>query len=141
MRLGIVFYTSKTPQQALCSVPKSRTVKACMAAPSRRQPLLLVLMLALPALMSALLDVREKEALVALYNTTGGESWVSTAAPWQLTADPCSASWHGVVCSTDTPQHVVELSLSSMSLTGSLPAAISLFSALEYVFAGDLFNL
>ncbi|MEM7535202.1 MAG: leucine-rich repeat domain-containing protein [Chloroflexota bacterium] len=70
----------------------------------------------------------ECEALVAIYNGTGGPDW-TVSTDWLQTTTPCG--WFGVTCSDG---RVAELDLdnegNSNNLTGALPAAI-----------GDLGNL
>jgi Leucine-rich repeat (LRR) protein len=58
----------------------------------------------------------ECEALVALYNNTGGANWYNNAG-WKVTNMPCS--WDGVSCRGG---HVSSLFLSNNGLTGSIPA-------------------
>jgi len=53
-------------------------------------------------------------ALVALYESTGGDSW-GTQTGW-LASAPCS--WFGVACNTG---HVVTINLGSNQLTGAIP--------------------
>lgn len=81
--------------------------------PPRRVALLLLACAA--PLVSGLAKLSDKEALVALYEATGGAAWTLSAnAPnddmlqpggnfgWDLTGDPCpvayNASWQGVAC-------------------------------------------
>jgi len=63
---------------------------------------------------------QEKNALVALYNSTNGDDWTDNAG-WN-TGDPCGDSWYGVTCDEDN--HITGLSLSSNQLTGSIPPEI-----------------
>ena len=60
----------------------------------------------------------ECEALVALYNNTGGAGWTNYTAGWQPYT-PCS--WYGVSC---TAGHIVQLDLFSNQLNGSIPAQL-----------------
>ncbi len=60
----------------------------------------------------------ECNALVALYNSTGGASWTNHTN-WLQTDTPCS--WYGVSC---TAGLVTGLNLSSNNLVGSLPAGL-----------------
>jgi Leucine-rich repeat (LRR) protein len=69
----------------------------------------------------------ECEALIALYNSTNGDSWTNNSG-WLETNTPCS--WHGVICSGG---HVSELNLSSNKLTGTIPTELGNLSNLEYL--------
>ena len=71
------------------------------------------------------LQQRERAALVALYNATGGSDWVDNTN-WN-TSQPVW-DWHGVT--VDSRGSVVELVLSDNGLVGSIPSSL-----------GDLTNL
>ena len=73
----------------------------------------------------------EREALVALYNSTDGDNWTSNRG-WLLSADPCS--WFGVMCSSG---HVTVLSLSVNNLTGSIPTDLGNLTSLELLALGS----
>ena len=64
-------------------------------------------------------DSRDREALVALYNSTNGPNWTNSTN-W-LSVAPLD-QWHGV--STDADGRVVGLSLSRNNLRGTIPAEI-----------------
>eukprot|EP01031_Cornospumella_fuschlensis_P026119 gene26119-31539_t len=76
----------------------------------------------------------EVESLEALYNATHGLSWAwrpeSCGLRWNftnVTVDPCNG-WQGVACgsvSADNLLHLVNISLPSYNLTGSLPDEIA----------------
>jgi len=57
----------------------------------------------------------EREALVALYDSTNGSGWTNNSN-WKTDSDPCS--WYGVSCSDG---HVTSLMLDSNELSGSIP--------------------
>ncbi len=67
----------------------------------------------------------ECEALVALYNATGGEQWTSKT-DWLTTNTPCT--WFGVQCSGG---HVEGLEIYANNLTGAVPAEIAQLSNLK----------
>ncbi|MEM7532329.1 MAG: leucine-rich repeat domain-containing protein [Chloroflexota bacterium] len=72
----------------------------------------------------------ECEALVAIYNGTGGPNWVNNTG-WLQTTTPCG--WFRVTCSDG---RVAELDLDNNignNLTGALPAAIGDFSNLIHL--------
>jgi len=65
------------------------------------------------------------EALVAIYEATGGEDWLNKTG-WLQATDPCQ--WYGVSCSEG---QVVALDLYSNNLTGTLPLDIGGFPYLK----------
>jgi Leucine-rich repeat (LRR) protein len=69
----------------------------------------------------------ECEALVALYNSTDGDNWVSNTG-WKVTNTPCN--WYGVSCSGG---HVSELDMSSNQLSGTIPPELGQLSNLEFI--------
>jgi Leucine-rich repeat (LRR) protein len=66
----------------------------------------------------------ECEALVALYNTAGGESWYGHT-DWLQTTTPCT--WTGVTCVADKVQRLV---LGGSNLIGSIPSEIGSLTSL-----------
>ena len=68
----------------------------------------------------------DREALVALYNATGGSNWNSNDN-W-LSAVPIG-EWFGVT--TDDNGHVTELSLAGNQLSGEIPRELGNFANLE----------
>ncbi len=73
----------------------------------------------------------ECDALLALYESTGGAGW-TRISNWLTTTTPCS--WEGVYCATG---HVIRLILNQNNLTGSLPPEIGNFPELLTL---DLYN-
>ena len=69
---------------------------------------------------------RERAALVALYDATGGPSW-EDSTNW-LSTEPIW-TWHGV--DTDAAGRVTKLDLGENGLTGSLPAELGDLATLE----------
>ena len=65
------------------------------------------------------IPLAECQALVALYQGTGGTGWTNSAG-WLTTTTPCS--WYGVTC---TSGHVTALNLYSNLLKGPLPASVA----------------
>lgn len=72
------------------------------------------------------LGAEEKEALIALYNATGGDNWTNNTG-W-LGADGTECSWFGVICDDSG---VVEINLLDNGLVGTIPTELSQLSALE----------
>ncbi len=67
----------------------------------------------------------ECEALVALYNNTGGPNWYdSPGSGWNRNQNPCS--WSGVTCSAAMPHRVTQINRWSNHLAGTLPDLSSL---------------
>ena len=67
----------------------------------------------------------ECNALVAIYNSTNGPSWVDGTG-WLVTNSPCS--WFGVACASS---HVIRLDLRENQLVGPIPADISVLAELD----------
>jgi Leucine-rich repeat (LRR) protein len=66
----------------------------------------------------------ECEALVAIYNATGGDDWY-TNTDWLQTTTPCT--WYGVTCEVG---HITRLELPNNNLIGALASEIGDLSAL-----------
>jgi Leucine-rich repeat (LRR) protein len=76
---------------------------------------------------SALGDVpEERQALVDLFESSGGPAWTSNTN-WIGSGTVCA--WQGVVCNADSS--VVQLSLPRNALNGTIPASIAALSNLE----------
>ena len=70
----------------------------------------------------------DRDALVALYNATGGPNWTNSAN-W-LSNRPLG-EWHGVT--TDASGRVTELDLNSNQLDGTIPSSLGNLSNLEHL--------
>jgi len=70
----------------------------------------------------------EKEALIALYNSTGGENWFNNTN-WNTT-EPV-IEWYGISVDTVGEDHVNSIQLSFNNLDGSIPEDILDLSALK----------
>ncbi len=71
----------------------------------------------------------DRQALVALYNSTNGANWINKdnwIVPGTVGDNPCG--WYGVTCSGS---RVTELKLDCNQLTGTLPPEIGNLSALK----------
>lgn len=71
------------------------------------------------------IPLAECQALVDLFNSTGGLHWGAKAG-WLVTFTPCT--WRGVTCdgqAGETGRHVTALQLNDNNLVGSLPASLS----------------
>ncbi len=62
----------------------------------------------------------DREALVALYNATGGPKWLSND---NWLSDAPTSDWHGVT--TDDSGHVIELDLDGNRLRGEIPPELA----------------
>jgi len=69
-------------------------------------------------------NTEEKQALIDLYNATGGDDWIDNTN-W-LSDEPVS-EWYGISVEGD---HVVRISLSGNNLIGTVPES---FQDLDYV--------
>jgi M6 family metalloprotease-like protein len=74
----------------------------------------------------------EVNALIELYNSTGGGSWTDNTN-W-LVGDPCADKWFGVECGIATVQN---LDLTNNQLAGSLPASIGNLKSLQTLNLGN----
>jgi len=77
---------------------------------------LLVVLFLVSAFSFANVSPKEKEALIALYNSTNGQSWNAT---WDINSS--EDSWYGVKIERN---QIVELNLQFNNLEGSLPEEI-----------------
>lgn len=66
----------------------------------------------------------ECEALVTLYEQTGGVNWIKKMN-WLNTATPCS--WHGITCENG---HIIDIGLGQNNLVGSIP---DIFGGFQYL--------
>ncbi len=62
----------------------------------------------------------EKDALIAIYDATGGDAWTNKTG-WKTASDPCT--WHGITCDA-AKTHITKINLTANNLVGTLPAAI-----------------
>ena len=69
----------------------------------------------------------ECEALLALYNSTGGKLWKDNTG-WSQNPDVCS--WYGITCTTG---HVTTVWLMNNNLSGSIPTTIGNLYNLEHL--------
>jgi hypothetical protein len=74
----------------------------------------------------------ECEALVALYNSTGGPGW-DVSTNWLETNVPCG--WYGVWCTSDYT-HVRDIQITGNSLVGSIPPEIDNLTNLRWLRLG-----
>ncbi|MES2812046.1 MAG: hypothetical protein V4670_06210 [Bacteroidota bacterium] len=77
----------------------------------------------------------ERNALIDLYNSTGGANWTNTVSgnrPWLVNDSntPISGNWLGVGISNG---HVVSINLNSNNLNGTLPASIGDLPFLTFI--------
>lgn len=87
-----------------------------------------------PAVALAAIPSTERAALISLYNSTNGSTWLSqdnwTTAPGVFSAPGSECSWYGIVC--DANQVTVQkISLDHNKLTGSL-SELGTFANLQY---------
>jgi len=75
----------------------------------------------------------ERNALVALYNSTSGVDWTENKN-W-LTDDPCLKEWYGVVC--DQNENITQILLYSNNLEGAIPSELGNLTSLNYLLMYD----
>ncbi|MGA7615274.1 MAG: leucine-rich repeat domain-containing protein [Thermoanaerobaculia bacterium] len=80
---------------------------------------------------TAAIPSAQRDALIAIYNSTGGANW-SDSSNW-LGSAGTECSWYGVGCSEDEST-VVELSLDYNGLTGTLPSDVARLSDLRTLY-------
>lgn len=79
---------------------------------------LLYALTGIPAYAQAAVSAPQRDALVALYNSTDGPNWTEKTN-W-LSGDPCGNNWYGVTCNTGGTA-VTSLDLADNHLSGSIP--------------------
>ena len=74
---------------------------------------------------------QEREALIALYEATGGDNWTNNT---NWCSDKPLSEWYGVGFMDG---HVINLDLMENNLTGQLPEELGNLTGLEYLFMHD----
>ena len=80
----------------------------------------------------AQVTLQERNALIALYNSTNGPNWVNNTG-W-LGAEGTECSWYGVMC--DVTSHVIQLNLRSNQLSGNIPPEVGNLTYLHSISFG-----
>jgi hypothetical protein len=93
--------------------------------------LLLLLLISLAAASHAQVPQIERDALVALYNSTDGANWTDNTG-WNGSAGG-ECDWKGVACSAGDSPNVIRLLLSNNSLTGTIPAELGNLTNLTHL--------
>ncbi|OQX20370.1 MAG: hypothetical protein BWK80_35775, partial [Desulfobacteraceae bacterium IS3] len=70
----------------------------------------------------------ERQALIDLYNSTGGADWTNKTGWLGDTGTECS--WYGVTCENN---HVTKIDLSSNNLVGTVPASVGNLTELQLI--------
>ena len=92
----------------------------------RKSVLVAVLVLIPMSYADAQIPTVEREALIALYNSTDGANW-SDSTNWMGAVDT-ECDWEGVTCSEG---HVTRLNLDSNQLSGSISPELGNLSSLQ----------
>ena len=87
--------------------------------------LLALLILSIALCANATVPQIEREALVAIYNSTNGDQWYNNSR-W-LDGDPCDNHWAGILCEDKI---IIEMVFFQNKLAGSLPPEIGNLSNL-----------
>ncbi len=74
----------------------------------------------------------EREALMALYDSTDGANWTAKAG-WGV-GNPCDSAWYGVICDAD---HVTRLNLPDNQLIGPIPVELGNLGSLVELILPD----
>lgn len=89
---------------------------------------LALMAMALGAPAHAAIPAAERQALIALYNSTDGPNWRNSTNRW-TGASGTECSWHGVTCDAGQT-HVTALKLNFNNLTGTVPSSLGGLTAL-----------
>ena len=93
--------------------------------------IILTLSSSLVARVEAAVPAEERDALVALYNSTSGDGWRNNTN-W-LSGDPCTNSWFGITCNgTDT--NITQIDLGQSYLRGKIPSALKHLNQIENLY-------
>ena len=93
-----------------------------------------ILLVSLASVCSAQVTSSEREALIALYNSTNGINWkVNTG--W-LGAAGTECNWYGINCSSLSGS-VVKITLHDNALSGSIPSELGKLINLTHLFLND----
>jgi Leucine-rich repeat (LRR) protein len=97
----------------------------------------LILILSVTGSIFAAIPPSERNALIALYNNTGGNSWyvkdgwkTPPLAPDGFALSGTENTWHGVECNPANTQ-VIKIDLGGNNLTGSIPSQLGNITHLE----------
>ena len=87
----------------------------------------------------AVIPTAEREALIAIYNSTGGDSWTNntgwkTEGSFSVAGTECS--WWGVTCDVDE-LYVMQLNLVINNLAGSIPTEVGNLGGLQKLDLGN----
>ncbi len=101
-----------------------------------KRPLLLVCFVLISFLAVSQVSQIEKNALIALYNSTNGASWTNND---NWLSNSTVSTWHGVTVNNISGQdHVTSIDLSNNNLVGPLPTSVGSLSKLEsLIFVGN----
>ena len=102
---------------------------------SKQIVLWLLFFLLIPGIILPDIPAVEREALIALYNATGGDNWERNDN-WKtggvFSPPGTENTWWGITCDAANTM-VIEIHLESKNLQGTLPPEIGNFTNLEYL--------
>lgn len=93
-----------------------------------------LLLAALPFLSRSQTCTTDRDALMALYNSTNGANWTNKTN-WGSSSSICN--WYGVTCQTPNNPTVVGLELNNNNLKGSIPAEIGCLKNLKSLYMNN----
>ena len=96
----------------------------------RKSVLLAALVLFWTSLAHAQIPAIQRDALIALYNSTNGAGWMNNSG-WVTATVGTECTWFGVTCNGDG---VISLHLENNKLIGSIPPELGNLSSLWYLF-------
>ena len=73
-------------------------------------------------------NLKDREAMVALYNATNGQHWINNTR-W-MKGDPCIDKWHGLYC---IGGRVLQINMTFNNMSGTLPAELAQADMLQVV--------
>ncbi|XP_065197450.1 uncharacterized protein LOC135828946 [Sycon ciliatum] len=73
-------------------------------------------------------DPGDKQVLLDLYESTGGQDWTSNKGWANKTSDPCSVPWTGIYCQNN---RVASIEMVYNNLAGPLPQSLGKLTALQ----------
>ncbi|ETR66442.1 MAG: leucine-rich repeat-containing protein, partial [Candidatus Magnetoglobus multicellularis str. Araruama] len=94
------------------------------------QAIVLIVFLSNFSLLYAAIPEQERQALIDLYHSTGGDNWTHNSGWLGEVGTECD--WFGITCDNDKT-HVLKIGLHNNKLTGNISKSIGDFTNLTYL--------